>query len=94
MTPPDLLELCRRGPVHFMGIAGAGMTPLAELLLGAGGRVTGCDAHPGPGIGRLEAVGASIAVGHDPAHIEGCVALVVTAAVPPDHPEIRAARGL
>lgn len=77
-----------------MGIAGAGMTPLAELLLGAGGRVTGCDAHPGPGIGRLEAIGASIAVGHDPAHIEGCVALVVTAAVPPDHPEIRTARAV
>ncbi len=77
-----------------MGIAGAGMTPLAELLLGAGGRVTGCDAHPGPGIGRLEAVGASIVVGHDRGHIEGCTALVVTAAVPPDHSEIRAARDL
>lgn len=75
-----------------MGIGGAGMTPLAELLLGAGGRVTGCDAHTGPGTRRLEQAGAVVVEGHDPAHIDGCTALVVTAAVAADHPEIQAAR--
>lgn len=90
----DLLELCRRGPVHFMGIGGAGMTPLAELLLGAGGRVTGCDSHASPGTQRLGEAGARVVYGHDPAHIDGCTALVVTAAVPPGHPEIQAAHAL
>ena len=75
-----------------MGIAGAGMTPLAQLLLRAGGRVTGCDAHLGPGTQALESAGARIVAGHDPAHIEGCAALVMTAAVPMDHPEVQAAR--
>lgn len=73
-----------------MGIRGAGMTPLAELILRSGGRVTGCDSHPGDGSGALE--GIDIETGHGAAHVAGCAALVVTAAVPGDHPEILAAR--
>jgi UDP-N-acetylmuramate--alanine ligase len=92
LSPFDLVELSRGGPVHFMGISGAGMTPLADMLLRAGVRVTGCDAHPGPGVHALEALGAQVTEGHDPSHLEGCAALVATAAVPADHPEIVAAR--
>ncbi|MDQ3389615.1 MAG: Mur ligase family protein, partial [Gemmatimonadota bacterium] len=81
-----------RGPVHFMGIGGAGMAPIAELLLRAGFRVTGCDAQPGAAARALEQKGAELQTGHDPAHLEGCTALVMTAAVPADHPEVQAAR--
>ena len=38
-----LRELAAKGPVHFMGIGGAGMCALAELVLRSGGRVSGCD---------------------------------------------------
>ncbi|HVH13508.1 MAG TPA: UDP-N-acetylmuramate--L-alanine ligase [Longimicrobium sp.] len=91
-TDFDLLELADRGPVHFMGIGGAGMSPLAEMALLAGVRVTGCDASPGPATQYLEERGATVWQGHDPAHVAGCAALVMTAAVPADHPEVTAAR--
>ena len=42
----DLLKLSRTGPVHFMGICGAGMSALAEYVVRAGGQATGCDAKP------------------------------------------------
>ncbi|MDQ3557481.1 MAG: UDP-N-acetylmuramate--L-alanine ligase [Gemmatimonadota bacterium] len=88
----DLSRLAQQGPVHFMGIGGAGMTPLADLLLRSGGRVTGCDAQHAPALDVLRVQGAEIVLGHDPAHVAGCAALVITAAVAPDHPEICAAR--
>jgi UDP-N-acetylmuramate--alanine ligase len=91
-TDFDLVELAKRGPVHFMGIGGAGMSPLAEMALLAGARVTGCDSSPGPATQLLEQRGATVYQGHDPSHVEGCAALVMTAAVPADHPELAAAR--
>ncbi|HEU4584934.1 MAG TPA: UDP-N-acetylmuramate--L-alanine ligase [Gemmatimonadaceae bacterium] len=78
-------------PVHFMGAAGAGMSALAELLARRGVRVTGCDANPAT-VADLERSGISVARGHDPAHVEGARAVVVTSAVPRDHPELQAAR--
>ncbi|HEX2206032.1 MAG TPA: UDP-N-acetylmuramate--L-alanine ligase [Longimicrobium sp.] len=92
MTDFDLVELAKRGPVHFVGIGGAGMAPLAEMLLLTGGRVTGCDGHPGLAARLLAERGATVSEGHDPAHVADCVAVVMTAAVPDDHPEIAAAR--
>jgi UDP-N-acetylmuramate--alanine ligase len=90
--PIDLVSLAREAPVHFMGVGGAGMEPLAELVIRSGGKVTGCDAKDSPAIQQLAEGGARVSVGHDPAHVEGCSALVVTAAIPADHPEIAAAR--
>ncbi|MGH7718470.1 MAG: UDP-N-acetylmuramate--L-alanine ligase [Gemmatimonadaceae bacterium] len=80
-------------PVHFVGIAGAGMSALAELLARRGVRVTGCDANA-IGVGDLEALGVEVAQGHDPSHAEGSSALVVTSAMPRDHPELARARAL
>ena len=91
-TDFDLVQLAKRGPVHFMGIGGAGMSPLAEMALLQGARVTGCDSSPGPATQHLEERGAVVYQGHDPSHVEGCAALIVTAAVPADHPELAAAR--
>ena len=93
MTGPiDLRSLSNERPVHFMGVGGAGMFPLAELLLRSGGRVTGCDMKASQAVQDLEALGGLVAVGHDATHMERASALVVTAAVPGDHPEIQAAR--
>ena len=80
-------------PVHFMGAAGAGMSALAELLVRRGARVTGCDANPS-GAPDLAHLGVPVAAGHDPAHVRGARALVVTSAVRPSHPEVEAARAL
>lgn len=74
-----------------MGAAGAGMSALAELLARRGVRVTGCDANPAT-VADLERVGISVARGHDAAHVDDARAVVVTSAVPRDHPELRAAR--
>lgn len=88
----DLRALAQTGAVHFMGISGAGMSALAELVLRAGGRVTGCDLRPGEVGDALRRLGATIVEGHDPSHIDDAVAVVTTAAVPADHPELAAAR--
>jgi UDP-N-acetylmuramate--alanine ligase len=88
----DLRALARTGTVHFVGICGAGMSALAELILRSGGRVSGCDARPGAVGESLRRLGAEVVAGHDPSHVEGASAVVATAAVPADHPELRAAR--
>ena len=80
-------------PVHFMGAAGAGMSALAELLVRRGVTVTGCDAMSGT-VPDLERLGISVSAGHDPAHVVGARAVVVTSAVPVGHPELERARAL
>jgi UDP-N-acetylmuramate--alanine ligase len=92
LTAPDLLAIARRKPVHFMGIGGAGMSPLAELIHRSGGQVTGCDARAGASATALRELGIPVTEGHDPAHVAECGALVLTSAVPADHPEVAAAR--
>lgn len=87
----DLLALSRAGTVHFVGICGAGMSALAELILRSGGEVSGCDARLSAVGDTLRRRGAEVMQGHDPSHVEDAVAVVATAAVPADHPELRAA---
>ncbi len=90
----DLRALSSQHPVHFVGVGGAGMFALAELLLRQGGRVTGCDLMESQAIDDLRALGAEIHVGHDASHVEHASALVVTSAVPADHAETLRAREL
>src|SRR5438105_6775552 len=80
-------------PIHFMGIAGAGMSGLALLARQQGVTITGCDNDPS-GAADLAALGVGIWRGHDPGHVVGARAVVVTAAVPGDHPELERARAL
>jgi UDP-N-acetylmuramate--alanine ligase len=87
-----LLDSNDNRPVHFVGIAGAGMSALAELFLRRGVKVTGCDANPA-GADDLERLGVRVS-GHDPAHVDGARALVVTSAMPKNHPELERAREL
>ncbi|MEK7238998.1 MAG: UDP-N-acetylmuramate--L-alanine ligase [Gemmatimonadota bacterium] len=80
-------------PVHFIGVAGAGMSALAELLARRGMRVTGCDQNAS-GVADLEHAGVRVLAGHDPAHLAGARAAVYTSAMPKDHPELARARAL
>src|SRR6058998_2388985 len=82
-------------PIHLMGIAGAGMSALAILARHRGVAITGCDSDTsGTGADDLTALGIPVWRGHDPRHVEGARAIVVTAAVPREHPELRRARAL
>jgi UDP-N-acetylmuramate--alanine ligase len=78
--------------VHFLGIGGAGMSPLATILLEQGDGVSGCDLRLSPVTERLAALGAIVYEGHHPAHLTDVDLLVVTSAARPDNPEIVAAR--
>ena len=77
-------------PVHFMGIAGAGMSALALVARGRGVPVSGCDLDLRDAADVM-AAGARVFEGHDPAHVDGVRAVVHTAAVDPAHPELAAA---
>ena len=80
-------------PIHFVGIAGAGMRALAELMARRGIAVTGCDANPGR-VNDLEVLGIRVIKGHSPDHVEGARELIVTSAMNRNHPEILRAREL
>ena len=89
----SLLDASDPRPVHFVGIAGAGMSGLAELLVRRGVRVTGCDASPSEESRRdLARIGINAIAGHSSDHVAGARMLVVTSAMPKNHPELEAAR--
>ena len=78
--------------VHFVGIGGAGMSGIAEVLATQRYRVSGSDLHESAATRRLRALGVDIAIGHAAANAEGADAVVVSTAVAPDNPEVVAAR--
>lgn len=78
--------------IHFVGIGGAGMSGIAEVLVDLGYQVSGSDLARNAVTDRLAALGARIAIGHDAANIEGANAVVVSTAVRSDNPEVLAAR--
>ncbi|TMH69368.1 MAG: UDP-N-acetylmuramate--L-alanine ligase [Betaproteobacteria bacterium] len=78
--------------VHFVGIGGAGMSGIAEVLATQGYRVSGSDLAPSSVTRRLASLGITIAVGHDAQHVAGVDAVVVSTAVAQDNPEVQAAR--
>src|SRR5258707_15586738 len=79
-------------PIHFMGIAGAGMSALALIARHLGVTITGCDADPS-GAADLAALGVQVWRGHDPAHLKGARAGGVTGALAPNHPGFEGGRG-
>ncbi|KVZ26228.1 UDP-N-acetylmuramate--alanine ligase [Burkholderia multivorans] len=78
--------------IHFVGIGGAGMSGIAEVLVNLGYQVSGSDLARNAVTDRLAALGARIAIAHDAANIEGANAVVVSTAVRSDNPEVLAAR--
>ena len=80
-------------PVHFVGIAGAGMSALAELFVRRGYRVTGCDANL-TSADDLRRLSIELFEGHDPQHVIGAGEVIVTSAMRRDHPELQRAAEL
>lgn len=79
---------------HFIGIGGAGMSVVAELLAAEGHSVSGCDRSASPAVQRLRAGGIDVAAGHDAAHVTPGVTVVRSTAIRPSHPEMERAAEL
>ena len=78
--------------IHFVGIGGAGMSGIAEVLLTLGYRVSGSDLADTAVTRRLASLGARIHLGHDAAQVADVHALVTSTAVTSNNPEVLAAR--
>lgn len=78
--------------IHFVGIGGIGMSGIAEILQDAGVSVSGCDLRPSASTELLMSRGVPVSIGHDPGHLHGVDAIVVTAAVKGTNAEVEAAR--
>ncbi|MDN5882741.1 MAG: Mur ligase domain-containing protein, partial [Nitrosospira sp.] len=78
--------------VHFVGIGGSGMSGIAEVLLNLGYQVSGSDLSGTATTRRLKKLGALIHVGHAGSHVASADAVVTSAAIEPDNPEVIAAR--
>ena len=77
--------------IHFVGIGGSGMSGIAEVLINLGYEVSGSDISESATVKRLRSLGATVAVGHAAANIDGADAVVTSTAVQADNPEVVAA---
>jgi len=78
--------------IHFVGIGGAGMSGIAEVLVNQGFAVSGSDLGTSATTRRLSSMGAKVMKGHDAEHVAEADVVVTSTAVKPDNPEVRAAR--
>jgi UDP-N-acetylmuramate--alanine ligase len=78
--------------VHFVGIGGAGMSGIAEVMLNLGYEISGSDLNEGAATLRLKNLGATVVKGHAAENVAGVDAVVVSSAVKEDNPEVIAAR--
>ncbi len=76
----------------MVGIAGSGMSGIAEVLLNLGYEVSGSDLSSGPGPARLKKLGARVFAGHNAGNLGEAQVLVKSTAVGEDNPEVAAAR--
>jgi UDP-N-acetylmuramate--alanine ligase len=78
---------------HFIGIGGAGMSGIAKILAQRGARVAGSDSRESETADALRALGVTVHIGHDAAHLApDATAVVVSSAIRPENPELAAAR--
>jgi UDP-N-acetylmuramate--alanine ligase len=78
--------------IHFVGIGGAGMSGIAEVLRNQGYLISGSDLSDSATLRRLEGLGIKTFIGHAASHIVGADAVVTSTAVQQDNPEVLAAR--
>lgn len=78
--------------VHVVGVGGAGMSAVAQLLVERGVEVTGSDTHDSPRLAQLRAAGVGVHVGHDDATVRAADLVLWSPAVRDDDAELRAAR--
>src|SRR5881628_3091966 len=84
--------LGRTRRVHFVGIGGAGMSGIAEVLLNLGYEISGSDIADSPAIRRLRKLGAKVQIGHAPENVVGTDVVVTSSALKEDNVEVLEAR--
>ncbi|BCL71148.1 UDP-N-acetylmuramate--L-alanine ligase [Vibrio nigripulchritudo] len=85
-------EMRRVKSIHFVGIGGAGMSGIAEVLLNEGYHISGSDLAENPVTERLSSKGATIYFGHDASNVEKASVVVVSTAISQENPELVAAK--
>lgn len=78
--------------IHFIGIGGSGMCPLAEILHSWGYKLSGSDNNPSDTLDRIKSLGIPVAMGQKAENIDGAEMIVYTAALLKDNPELVAAK--
>ncbi len=78
--------------IHFVGIGGAGMGGIAEVMLNLGYTVSGSDINRNAMVRRLQSLGVKVGIGHAPLHVQRCDLVVISSAIAADNPEVVAAR--
>ena len=88
MTVPEMRRIkC----IHFVGIGGAGMCGIAEVLLNQGYQISGSDMNASSVTRRLETLGAIVSIGHSASNVEKADVIVVSSAISLANPELVAA---
>jgi UDP-N-acetylmuramate--alanine ligase len=87
-------EMRRIRLIHFVGIGGAGMCGVAEVLLNQGYEVSGSDLRESPNTARLALMNAQIFIGHDESNVKNADVVVYSSAIDERNPEIKAAISL
>ncbi|GEA05427.1 UDP-N-acetylmuramate--L-alanine ligase [Alteromonas sp. KUL42] len=91
-TPFQSPQMRRVNNIFFIGIGGAGMGGIAEVLLNEGYRISGSDIQEGPMTQRLSQLGVDVKIGHRAENVEGMDVVVVSSAINEQNPEIIVAR--
>ena len=99
VTPTDVPIQSRGGSafgsrvrrIHFVGIGGAGMCGIAEVLHNLKFDISGSDLRASPTTQRLQSLGVKVAIGHDAALVKGADVVVTSSAVAEANPEVTAA---
>ncbi|ARU58691.1 UDP-N-acetylmuramate--L-alanine ligase [Oleiphilus messinensis] len=93
-TVPEVPEMRRIKKIHFVGIGGAGMCGIAEVLMNLGYTISGSDLKASLVTDRLASLGATIFLGHQSENVENADVVVVSSAVNEENPEVAKARSL
>ena len=88
----EVPEMRRITKIHFVGIGGAGMCGIAEVLLNQGYEISGSDIAESQVTRRLSAMGATVFIGHESTNVDGADVVVVSSAIDYTNPEIGTAR--
>jgi UDP-N-acetylmuramate--alanine ligase len=86
------MKFSRIRNIHFVGIGGAGMSGIAELLFNLGYHVTGSDIRPSETTERIKNLGIDVQIGHKSENVKNADVVVISSAVKENNPEVISAR--
>ena len=84
----NIPEMGRIRRIHFIGVGGAGMSGIAEVLANQGYEVSGSDMNRSHSTDRLQSKGVSVKFTHSAQNVVGCDVVVVSSAIASDNPEL------